>query len=59
MKKLEFNQIEQIQGGMTADQQETCIYASGTIMAIGIATAFTGAGAALVFGGALLGYACS
>ena len=55
MKDLEFNEMEIINAG----DLETCIYASGTLMTMGIASMFTPAGAALVLGGALLGFVCS
>ncbi|WP_457617977.1 hypothetical protein [Lutibacter sp.] len=56
MKNLELKQIEQIQGGY---DQETCMGTSIALMSVGIAFAFTGAGAALIWGGALLGLACA
>lgn len=55
MKNLEFNKMEVINAG----DLETCVYASGTLMTMGIASMFTPAGTALILGGALLGFVCT
>ena len=56
MKNLELTQMEEIEGGGSCDYR---MGLSIGLMAIGIATAFTGVGALFLFAGAGLGYASS
>ncbi|WP_282069237.1 hypothetical protein [Olleya namhaensis] len=56
MKTLELNQMETLNGGTDCEYH---ISVSAGLMAIGIATAFTGVGALFLLGGAAWGFAAS